>query len=413
MMGCMASQGPAAGSAGTPSPGSTRPLPEYLLAMVRRTPPEGVPTVAGSTPVVAFGNPMIAEVATLGINPSKVEFVGAAGPLTDGKRRLATLGSLVAHDLSMLTDTQVRQVLADCAAYFAVNPYRRWFDPLDKLMSDAVGASYYDGTACHLDLVQWATDPVWGQLHDKTLRNTLLDDGVPHLRAQLRHENIRLVLLNGRTVLNQVEGLGLATLTAAGKLPIAATTCTLYSGEAEGVQFLGWSTNLQSSHGVTKAFKTELADWLATQATGLETTGPGTDSTANLPPAPASRAHLDGHGYLASGTTVIGKPQLADLLTTWLNSSNTPTIGDIGGFGGSAWIRIQLGDHTAVLNRDTKRHAITEYLQDTLRRGVAAPWRIITNRKGVLNKVVFREDGEQTPGWYCYLTKPLTAPTEL
>lgn len=394
-------------------PRSPWPPPEYLLAMVRRTPPPGAPVVAGSTPVVAFGNPMIAEVATLGINPSKVEFVGAAGLLTDGKRRLATLDSLGADDLSTLTDTQVRQVLADCAAYFAVNPYRKWFDPLDKLMSDAVRASYYDGTACHLDLVQWATDPVWGQLPDKILRRTLLDDGVPHLRAQLRHQNVRLILLNGRTVLNHVEALGLATLTAAGKLPIGKTTCSLYSGQAEGVQFLGWSTNLQAGRGVTKAFKAELADWVAAQATGLETTGPDTDSIAKTPSAPTGQVSLDGHGYLAKGTTVVGKPQLAELLTAWLNSSNTPTIGDIGSFGGSAWIRIQLGDHTAVLNGDTKRHAIMEYLQDALHRGVAAPWRVITNRKGVVNKAVFREDGQETPGWYCYLTKPLTAPTQM
>jgi hypothetical protein len=39
------------------------------------------------------------------------------------------------------------------------------------------------------------------------------------------------------------------------------------------------------------------------------------------------------------------------------------------------------------------------------RRGAAAPWRVITNRKGIVNKVVYREDGAETPGWYCYLTK--------
>jgi len=37
------------------------------------------------------------------------------------------------------------------------------------------------------------------------------------------------------------------------------------------VHFLGWSTNLQSSHGVSAGFKAELAGWLADQATELET----------------------------------------------------------------------------------------------------------------------------------------------
>jgi hypothetical protein len=41
------------------------------------------------------------------------------------------------------------------------NPYRRWFDPLDQALRAAFGVSYYAGTACHLDLVQWATTPVW------------------------------------------------------------------------------------------------------------------------------------------------------------------------------------------------------------------------------------------------------------
>jgi hypothetical protein len=61
-------------------------------------------------------------------------------------------------------------VVADCAAYFQRNPYRRWFDPLDELLRAGVGASFYDGTACHLDLVQWATDPVWGQMSDERAR---------------------------------------------------------------------------------------------------------------------------------------------------------------------------------------------------------------------------------------------------
>jgi hypothetical protein len=83
---------------------------------------------------------------------------------------------------------------------------------LDKVLRTGLGVSYYDGSACHLDLVQWATDPVWGKIPSSAAREALLEDGVPHLRAQLTRENVRLVLLNGRQVIDQVTSLGLAEL---------------------------------------------------------------------------------------------------------------------------------------------------------------------------------------------------------
>lgn len=131
--------------------------------MIRRTPPEGAGVVPGSTPVVAFGDPDRARVATLGLNPSRREFLDRHGRLLDGsERRLATLASLRAVRLEDLGDKQVAEVITDCAGYFRRHPYRRWFDPLDRLLQSAAAASYYDSTACHFDLVQWATNPVWG-----------------------------------------------------------------------------------------------------------------------------------------------------------------------------------------------------------------------------------------------------------
>jgi hypothetical protein len=115
--------------------------------MVRRTPPDSAGVVLGSTPVVAFGDPARAWVATLGINPSRNEFLDSQGHLLDGsRRRLATLMSLSASRLNDLTDAQVAAVIAESAAYFQRNPYRLWFDPLDELVRAGVGASFYDGS---------------------------------------------------------------------------------------------------------------------------------------------------------------------------------------------------------------------------------------------------------------------------
>jgi hypothetical protein len=110
--------------------------------MVRRLPPEGSPVVPGSTPVVAFGDPARAEVATLGINPSAREFLQHGRLLTGAHRRLATLESLGAQRLDRLTEAQVATVVADCAIYFQRQPYRGWFDPLDELLRVGADASY-------------------------------------------------------------------------------------------------------------------------------------------------------------------------------------------------------------------------------------------------------------------------------
>jgi hypothetical protein len=123
--------------------------------------------VCGTTPVLSFGDLRHAEVATLGINPSWREFVEDGRLLAGPHRRLATLESLGAQSTSLLTQQHVLTVVEACASYFHRNPYRRWFDPLDKILQAALGVSYYGGRACHLDLVQWATDPVWGELDDR------------------------------------------------------------------------------------------------------------------------------------------------------------------------------------------------------------------------------------------------------
>src|SRR5688572_19101921 len=102
--------------------------------MVRRLPPGNAPVVVGSTPVIAFGDPQRAEVATLGINPSTSEFTEGGQLLVGQSRRLATVESLGAERLDRLTDEQVAEVVADCASYFRRRPYRGWFDPLDELL---------------------------------------------------------------------------------------------------------------------------------------------------------------------------------------------------------------------------------------------------------------------------------------
>lgn len=119
---------------------------------------------------------------------------------------------------------------------------------------------------------------------------------------------------------------------------------------------------------------------------------------------------LDAGGYIVNGTTVTGKVELLEVLKMWLKVSSTPTIGDIGSFGRRPCILISLdNDQTAVLNADTKRVAVKQYVEDALERGVDAVWLVVPNRNGRANKLVFREDGSKTRGWYCYSRQLLSA----
>jgi hypothetical protein len=121
---------------------------------------------------------------------------------------------------------------------------------------------------------------------------------------------------------------------------------------------------------------------------------------------------LDMDGHLSKGTTVRGKQELTALLGRWLSASAAATIGDVGTYGGSACVVIELGGTTAVLNADTKRSAVEAYIEQVRLLGADMSWGVIANQKGRFNKVVFH-DGRATFGWYCYLTEPLDAPGTL
>lgn len=240
----------------------TLTVPRYVEDRIRRPAPEGCFVVPASTPVVAFGNPGVARVATLGLNPSRIEFEIKGVELDGPARRFETLRSLGLKSLLEAPPDAIERVWWRCTHYFHGNPYS-WFQRLEEMLK-AVGASYFANTACHLDLTQWATDPTWTKL-GRRIQERLVADDVEFLRAQLRTESISLVLLNGRAVLRAVERtLGCALRPLGPPVTDARTTTKLYEGSLEGVRVLGWSTNLQSSFGVTKLLRTKLAERLAT-----------------------------------------------------------------------------------------------------------------------------------------------------
>lgn len=240
-------------------------IPEYVIQMIRRKAPDNCSVLDASTPVVSFGDFRKARVATLGINPSDREFLKPNGDwLSDAERRLATLVSLNAVSTETLTNEQVAEVFETSNNYFQKNPYRSWFGYLEKILSSGFAASYYDGSACHLDLSQWATRPKWKDLSE-VQKQTLLDDGVPHLRAQLNLENITHVIVNGSSVWNEIKRSNLAEFQDVETLTYGKQqkSCTMRIGSGENTKFLGWTANIQSNPGANaKEFTDRLGEWL-------------------------------------------------------------------------------------------------------------------------------------------------------
>jgi hypothetical protein len=169
----------------------------------------------------------------------------------------------------------------------------------------------------------------------------------------------------------------------------------MYVGGGSGVRWVGWSTNLQSSFGVSAAFKLQLAEWLRAHCAPPE----ARPEPSGLP---------DDARYLARGTRVAGKRALVAVFEAWLSQSQAPTIGDVGSFGGRPWLLIDISGHEVALNADTKRAAVEAFV----RAAKAEPdrqWCVVTNRRGRVNKVLPHPDRSPLPGWYAYLSRPLAA----
>lgn len=236
-------------------------IPEYIERRIRRPAPVDCKVVPGSTPVVVFGQTRTARVATLGLNPSKVEFLDRRGNELQGvHRRLATHSSLGISNLSDAPLSVVTQVFRECETYFLRNPYRRWFDQLERILASC-NASYYDGTSCHLDLVQWATDPIWRSLERKT-QDELLASDVSFLIEQLETENIQLLLLNGASVIDQFLARTDASLYEVDRITnLGRIKPKLWVGETlQNIKVVGWSTNIQSTWGLTRDLRNEIAN---------------------------------------------------------------------------------------------------------------------------------------------------------
>ena len=172
----------------------------------------------------------------------------------------------------------MRLITDSCRAYFLRNPYNGWFKRLDHLIS-GTPASYYHTSfrACHLDLIPYATACKWTELTIRQ-RSSLLVLAGDTLGLLLRNAPVRLLVLNGQTVvdnLQELSGIRLEqekmsdwTLPRKSSLGVAGFAYKGVVRELGGVRLkrevvvLGFNHNIQSSFGVTTQVKVAIRRWI-------------------------------------------------------------------------------------------------------------------------------------------------------
>ena len=256
-----------------------------LLALLNEGPPVALGAIPWASPVVAFGNPCASKVATLGLNPSNLEFVDSVGKqLLEPNNRFESLSSLRASSWNEVEQLGVQRIWQSSEDYFFRNPYDQWFKRLDRILV-GTGASYYTRlgeSACHLDLVPFATASKWSVL-TRDQRASLIALGVPSLARTLSASDIRVLVLNGSTVVREFSRLVPPDSFQSQIEPSWA----LQNGRVQGIAYvgriaevghiplrrellvLGFNHNIQSSFGVTTQVVSNIASWIGRLTAGV------------------------------------------------------------------------------------------------------------------------------------------------
>lgn len=231
-----------------------------------------------SSPVPSFGDLSRSRVATLGLNPSCREFLdGSGNELADPFRRFHTLRSLKLQRWADADSCHMNEITTSCQTYFANNPYDQWFKRLDVLIAATMTSYYSDASvACHLDLIPYATRAKWMQLRPDQ-RSSLFAIAGNTLGILLRDSPVRLLILNGRSVVDHFEAHSGLRLT---KIPMPEWSLARRDSSVPGFAYegrvprvsgidlgreltvIGFNHNIQSSYGVTKSVVAEIGKWI-------------------------------------------------------------------------------------------------------------------------------------------------------
>lgn len=241
-------------------------VPRELLARAKR--PVSPSSVPGSLPVLFFGDLLTAKVASVGLNPSKQEYLTSSGhELAGSARRFETLGSLGSHERASLTDKQCARAIETMRAYFRPGkPIYGWFRALDRVL-ESMGYRYEKGEAAHLDLVQEATDPTWSALKSQRPNeaDALLETDLPFLLWEIETFPIEAIVCNGRTAFDTLSRRLGASIDQAGALARVKWYAGSASVGSRAVRIFGWNIPLARATGLGADGERELGRLFASQ----------------------------------------------------------------------------------------------------------------------------------------------------
>lgn len=259
--------------------GSMMDVPVEVAERIRRLPVDDHFVVPDSTPVPFFGNQPTARVATVGINPSSREFATDQGVELDGpRRRFETRASLGVAPDEELSDDHVAAIYQRCLSYFEDTSvaYWHWFEKLEQIIQPLTEASFLDGTACHLDLVQWATKPVWNGITDRQVRAALAERDFEFLLGQLSAPHLEIAYLNGSQVHKVLSTL--IPLETRKETFRPGVTRSFYRGRYAGTAIVGCSSFIQNEH-IRREEKQDFFAWVVSECRkDLDDLGAATDT---------------------------------------------------------------------------------------------------------------------------------------
>ena len=229
-------------------------------------------------PIISFGDYKKSIVATMGLNPSDREFLDVSGKELDGNhRRFHTLNSLDLRNWAKASTQDLSYIEKSCENYFSNKPYYPWFRDMQNIIL-ATGFSFYKNNACHLDLIPYATRIKWANL-SKHNKNSLLDLSRTSLLDTLVNSKIKLIVLNGKSVVDGFERLTnikfKTEVMIDWRLPqknnkyverysyMSKINNSNFPNLNRDILILGFNHNLQSSFGVSSQVKNSIKQWVA------------------------------------------------------------------------------------------------------------------------------------------------------
>jgi hypothetical protein len=228
-------------------------LPSEIRNRIATSAPQGLSIVEHSLPIVSFGDAFTAKVATISLNPSWKEFRSDKQEWLEGSaRRVHSLHSLGVQTADQLTDELIEKAYDSNAHYFdktrGANPYMTWFSQLNAVLKPCLGADYTNGTACHLDLVQWATYPAQGQLPRATWDALVAADS-EFLRWQMKSTSANVFVMNGAGAINELQRVGIVPGLEVITVPFQNSlghdkAFKIMTGRDSGKIYIGWNQTI-------------------------------------------------------------------------------------------------------------------------------------------------------------------------